>query len=158
MFKFFDRKRNPVKQPLKEDILWRISAYTVVRDNEKVLVVLPMYNTLYDLPGGGVNIDESAEEAVVRECYEETGYKIKVSSSMPLYVSESNFYAENNKEYFHSINLFYSAALLSGKQDKHVINAIEKDEINKVEWVNIKDLNEKNCHHIHYPVIKLLRK
>jgi 8-oxo-dGTP diphosphatase len=157
MDKFFDRKLNLVKTPLKKDISWRISTYAVIRDQEKLLVVLPKYNNLYDLPGGGVNIDESAEEALVRECYEETGYKVKISSSKPLYVSESNFYAEDLGKYFHSVNLFYLAKLVNKKQNKSVINKIEKDEIDQVLWTNIRDLNKKNCHHLYLPVLKLLK-
>jgi 8-oxo-dGTP diphosphatase len=32
---------------------------------------------LWEFPGGKINLDESAEEAVVRECHEETGLSVR---------------------------------------------------------------------------------
>lgn len=35
----------------------------------------PIDNWIYDLPGGGIKKGESPEEAAIRECIEETGYR-----------------------------------------------------------------------------------
>ena len=48
----------------------------------------------YSFPGGKVNINESIEESVVREVYEETGLILE----KPDYISMVSFYDEKSKE------------------------------------------------------------
>ena len=154
---FLDIYKNKIELPPNEKIFWRISAYTIVVNDNKILLVKPKYDTTkWTLPGGGVETHESIAEGIQRECYEETGYKIKVDKIHPIYVGESNFY--NDKKFFHSIVLIYKANLLSEKQNKEIINSIEIDEIDTVEWVSLEEINKKNCHHIFLPVIENLKK
>ncbi|MDK8171175.1 NUDIX domain-containing protein [Curtobacterium citreum] len=54
----------------------RLAAYGVVTDGDRVLLArlrVPEAGT-WTLPGGGVEFDETVEQAVVREIHEETGY------------------------------------------------------------------------------------
>ena len=57
----------------------RLGAYAVVVD-ERDRVLLALWNEpeqpLWTLPGGGVEMHESAEEGAVREVREETGYDV----------------------------------------------------------------------------------
>ena len=60
----------------------RLAAYGVVTHEGRVLLAMqryPEYGT-WALPGGGVEYDESVEQAVVREFMEETGYEVAVGS------------------------------------------------------------------------------
>ncbi len=53
----------------------RLAAYGVVTDGDRVLLArlrVPEAGT-WTLPGGGVEFDETVEQAVVREIHEETG-------------------------------------------------------------------------------------
>lgn len=60
----------------------RLAAYAVIVRDEQIL--LTWYNGKgagsagWTLPGGGVEFDESLEDAVVREVFEETGYRVTV--------------------------------------------------------------------------------
>ena len=60
----------------------------IVLRNGKVLLVrreFPPFKNHWAIPGGFVEADESVEEAVVRETYEETGMKVKVLSLVGVY-------------------------------------------------------------------------
>ncbi len=55
----------------------RLAAYGVVTEGDRVLLArlrIPEAGT-WTLPGGGVEFDETVEQAVVREVLEETGYE-----------------------------------------------------------------------------------
>lgn len=156
---FKDRKGKLHKKPKDAKISWRISAYTFIAlGKEKVLMVMPTWNNQWELPGGGVEIDETINQAIERECYEETGYKVKLISDTPSYIAENNFFLESEKLYIRSIILIYSAKLLNRNRDKTMVNSIEKNEIKKIKWVKMLELNQKSCHHIFWPAIsKFLR-
>ncbi|MDL2317485.1 NUDIX domain-containing protein [Eubacteriales bacterium OttesenSCG-928-A19] len=64
----------------------RSAAKAVILRDEQVLLVQCESNgtTYYDLPGGGQNAMETMEEAVVRECLEETGYAVRVIRCLAL--------------------------------------------------------------------------
>jgi len=57
----------------------RLSAYALIVDEcERVLLVLWNGSTppQWTLPGGGVELDETVEQAAVRELFEETGHNV----------------------------------------------------------------------------------
>ncbi|OIH92290.1 NUDIX hydrolase [Curtobacterium sp. MCBA15_001] len=58
----------------------RLAAYGVVIDQGRVLLAMQRFPEagVWALPGGGVEYDESVEQAVVREFMEETGYRVAV--------------------------------------------------------------------------------
>jgi len=155
---FFDIHQNPVERKPEDKIFWRISAYALVcsKDN-KILLVKPQYDkSIWLLPGGEVEKDESIIQGIERECYEETGYRVKVDFTKPIYIGESNFYCL--EKFCHSINFVYPAKLLSEKQNKEVINSLEPNEVEKVEWIDLAELKEDNCHPVTaYPAIKLFK-
>jgi 8-oxo-dGTP diphosphatase len=59
----------------------RLAAYAVIVD-ERQRVLLALWNEVepprWTMPGGGVELAETVEEAVVRELREETGYEVRV--------------------------------------------------------------------------------
>jgi len=82
-------------------------------------------------PGGGKEINETLEEAVVREAFEETSLKIKVEKLLYRLIDENN---EHN---------FYLCSYLSGQPKLGLHNEfLESSEENKYEpmWKNINEL------------------
>ncbi|MCW2767439.1 MAG: hypothetical protein JWO11_3398 [Nocardioides sp.] len=65
----------------------RLAAYAVIVDEQDRLL-LALWNEgnepRWTLPGGGVELHESVEEAVVRELREETGYDVRVGELFAL--------------------------------------------------------------------------
>ncbi len=57
-----------------EKLVFRPSVYGVIVQNGKVLLV-PQWNG-YDFPGGGIDLGETLEEALLREVKEETGLSV----------------------------------------------------------------------------------
>jgi 8-oxo-dGTP diphosphatase len=59
----------------------RLAAYAVIIDDQD-RVLLALWNEpdppLWTLPGGGVDLHESAEEGAIREVREETGYDVEL--------------------------------------------------------------------------------
>ena len=60
----------------KTDYLFRISMKSIIRNEAgEVLVVRESGRTWWDLPGGGMDHDESIKEAIGRELYEEVSLR-----------------------------------------------------------------------------------
>jgi 8-oxo-dGTP diphosphatase len=91
----------------KGDYPTRRSAYAVVINDGKVLCLL--VRGKYHLPGGGIDPDEDAEEALKREMLEETGYQVIALAE----IGKANQFFEMTKE-GHPLNklgTFYTAAV-----------------------------------------------
>lgn len=58
----------------------RLGAYAVVLDGDRILLALwnEADRPLWTLPGGGVELEETVQEGVVREVREETGYDVRL--------------------------------------------------------------------------------
>jgi len=157
MIVFLDANGNKFILPKKEKVFWRISGYVLIEKGNKLLVVVPRWNDLYELPGGGIEESESIKEGIIRECWEETGYKVKIENDLPCYFSEQNFYHRHQRVFYHSLVVVYQGRLLSGEQDKTVINTADGDEISKVIWRKLSEFTADNTHWIIYPAIEKLK-
>ena len=67
----------------------------------------------YDLPGGGIKINETIEQALKREFFEETGLKIKPVKLV--HVQSSFFVGRIKKGPFNSILVYYLVKMTGGK-------------------------------------------
>lgn len=81
----------------------------------------------YDLIGGFVKGNESAEGAVIRETYEETGLKVKIKSYLGSY---PDTYGKGGK---FTLGMTYIVDIISGTPKAN-------DDVAKLEWINIKDI------------------
>jgi 8-oxo-dGTP pyrophosphatase MutT (NUDIX family) len=50
----------------------------VTNDADEILLIRRSDNGNYALPGGGMDLGESMTDTAIRECYEESGYRIEV--------------------------------------------------------------------------------
>ncbi len=101
----------------------RNSAKAIIISNGKILVNknlntlgdmcygLPDGAIYYDLPGGGQHQYETLEEAVVRECLEESGYTVAVERLLAVYeeISMNSDFRCSYEPYAHKLTFYFAA-------------------------------------------------
>lgn len=115
------------------------SAYGILINNGKILLSKQRGDG-YDFPGGGIEIEETAEAAVVREFYEETGFKVR-----PLQVIDvvSKMHRSNRrKENWNWIGVYYTVKKLSGKISTANFADSEKHYIDAAEWIDLRKIKK----------------
>ena len=155
---FFDASGKPITCPAGTPVHWRVSSYGFLEDEDcRILLVVPTWSPLFELPGGGLEIYETLDQGIRREVYEETGYRVRMAAPLPLYVGESNFFLSAKSMFCHSVFHVYHCELIHEERHSHVVNTFEdKNEIARVEWVAPSDLRRSNLHPMHHPLLDLL--
>ena len=115
----------------------RVGVYGILIEDGKVLLSKQWDG--YDFPGGGVEIDESIDEALEREFWEETGLKVKRSENV---ACESSFFKSMHGKYLNSILIYYLCEKVSGELSVQNIDENEKRYIGMPEWVDLKDISK----------------
>lgn len=141
---FTDSRGNEIEKPADAPVAWRVAAYAVVWQGDKLLMVRSGGGP-WILPGGGVEDGETITDAAVRECAEETGYKIVVSNDQPLHVREQPFYHSSSELFYYSLQLFYTATLKSTEPDASLMT--ERDKQRESAWVAVRELSDESLHH-----------
>ncbi|MGL4654839.1 MAG: NUDIX domain-containing protein [Sarcina sp.] len=110
----------------------RRAARVVLVNEENKIALLNVTNEGYHkLPGGGIEKDETREEAAVREVEEETGYKMELGEQIGLIIE----YSDNN-------NLMQLSFAYKGKTVEKTRATLSKTEIEqgiKLEWFTYED-------------------
>jgi 8-oxo-dGTP diphosphatase len=110
---------------------FRRSARAVVVDQQgKIAVLFMSKNKYYKLPGGGIDAGETIRQAAIRECYEETGCRVVLTSELGK-VIEYRYYDQ-----FRQISYCFVAHVV-GKKDAPHFEAGERKEGARIVWVNL---------------------
>lgn len=122
-----------------EQLSWRPSAYGIVIKDGKLLLL--KQQTGYDLPGGGAELGETCEEAVVREVKEESG--IDVANPRIVATSSSFFKLPREAdEYVQSLMLYYVCDYVGGELSTDGFDEWEKSYAEAPEWYPLDKLDE----------------
>jgi len=100
---------------------------------------LPNGAIYYDLPGGGQNQYETLEEAVKRECLEETGYTIAIDKLAAIYeeISMHEKFRIKYERYSHKVHFLFVCHLT----DEPIKPLAEKDmDMLESVWVDIAEM------------------
>ena len=119
---------------------WRPSAYAIVIKDDTFLV-LPQFRG-YDIPGGGVDIGETPEAAVIRETKEETGLEV---TNPRLVAATSSLFKPSfteKDEYIQSIMLYYVCEHVGGQLSTDGFDEYEKKYARMPEWLPLKKLDD----------------
>jgi 8-oxo-dGTP diphosphatase len=87
----------------------RPGAYAVIMDDRERFVAV-IHNGEYFLPGGGLQENESQEDALKREITEETGYTADIGEK----IGEANeyVYSPADETYYNRLGTFYFASTI----------------------------------------------
>ena len=126
-----------------DEIKWRPSVYAIILRDGKLLVS-PQHGMGFDLPGGGVDVDETCVDAVVRETKEETGMDVKVIRFVDML---ENFFAwkpgnPNERKIYHSLCLYYLCEVIGGEISMDGFDEQEMNYAQKAEWFDVQSFNK----------------
>ena len=126
----------------RSQLQWRPAAYAiVVRDGA---ILLSRQHGAWHLPGGGVELGESPEAAVLLEVQEETGYIVE---NPRLVHAGSNFFtwielATGEPNHAHSVPLYYVCDFVGGEMSIDGFDEYEQRDGELPEGISLEQLDE----------------
>lgn len=148
---FFNQKMSKTSSQLNAQQIYgnriRVRSCGICIENDQVLMIghhaILGETIFWSPPGGGVEVGETAEEALKREFLEETGLEIKVGKLLLM----NEFVALP----LHGIELFFEAKIVSGKlvlgQDPEMNS--EQQLIQKIAWMSLDEIKSLNLSEKH---------
>lgn len=125
-----------------DEMVWRPSVYGIVIDDGKILLS-PQHDMGYDLPGGGVEMHETFEDAVIREVKEETGMDVHPVSCVGC--TDSFFVWEPgdaiNRRVYHSVLVYYLCEKVGGELSVDGFDTREREYAKLAEWVQLSEVD-----------------
>jgi len=115
----------------------------ILRDGKILLNKCKGYDDelYYDLPGGGQKQYETMEDAVVRECLEETGYLVKVVRFAALAEEIYNNTEIRHKfpDYSHRVHHIFIVEFIDGIRHEPTEIDFQQEEC---QWIDIKEVSQ----------------
>lgn len=115
----------------------------VMLHNEKILAMRDERSPYYYLPGGRVNLHETAQEAVVREVREELGVSAEIAR--PLWLNQSFFTEDVSGEKYHELCLYFLMDITKTDLLKrgNPFQGVEKCHQHLFEWIAFDRLKDE---------------
>ncbi|MEK7615535.1 MAG: NUDIX domain-containing protein [Patescibacteria group bacterium] len=113
------------------DLTWRPSVYGVIVRDQQVLLT-PCWDG-WDFPGGGMDIHETLEQALVREVWEETGYTVERGELLGCF--DSFFIYPDGVRTAHAMLTYYTCDVMSGEISVENLTDFEKKYGGKAQWI-----------------------
>jgi len=131
-----------------------IGVYGIFRTGDRVLVIKKArgpYMGLYDLPGGGLNFEETVGQCLDRELMEETNTKVLSRELAGVNEYQCQYRKEDGTlKDFHHLGIYYTVDL---KVDD-LKTAPDGQDSNGAEFVDVSELTAQNTSPICFPMIQ----
>jgi ADP-ribose pyrophosphatase YjhB (NUDIX family) len=116
---------------------YRVGAL-IIKDGKLLAAKSKNYPCYYTV-GGAVEINETSEEAVIREVFEETGFKLEIDR---LAIIQERFF-EVGSQKCHELDLFY---IMKNSEEMNIADNSFTDQapIETLHWIPVCDLAETN--------------
>lgn len=88
-------------------VSWRVSAYAIIVEDRRVLLIRSKADRLYDVVGGGIELGETVEAALTREATEEAGISLEIGELCASH--QDFFYHRGEGKFYQTLLLFYKA-------------------------------------------------
>lgn len=136
MTRYLDIHGDEHERPASAPVSWRIGGYGIIARSSSLLMVrtvLPSAWT-WDLPGGGIRLDpeETIIEGIVREVYEETGYRFEPDADT-LSLTDDTFFRPPSGDFWRMLT-FTVQGNVEDEPDSQWIPP--DDEIAEVAWID----------------------
>ncbi len=118
----------------KKVLLRKAVRAVIINDNN--LFMIKTNEGDYKFPGGGIEANESHEEALKREALEETGYRLKDVKHKLGQVIESHIDRYDENQIFQMISDYYLCEI-SNEHEEQKLDDYEQDLDFKPIWINI---------------------
>jgi len=115
---------------------YRVGA--IIINNGKILMVKDTGYPYYYTVGGRVKFGESSGEAVVRECFEETGVRFEIDRLA--FVHENFFKEQRGSSLFHEIAFFY---LMKAPKGEIYVKSVTDHANEGLDWLSIDALADE---------------
>lgn len=110
-----------------------LRAAALIIDDGRILLAKSDNHDCFYTVGGGIHQNEASDKAVLRECYEETGYQFEIER---LVFIQERFYTVANIQH-HEVVFFY----LMKKNDFELKSGVNTDQNNEhLYWIPIEEL------------------
>ena len=125
-----------------DKLIFRPSVYGILIEKNRILLSKRWDG--YDMPGGGVDIHETLEEALKREFFEETGIKVELVA--PIHCETSFFNPSHSKnyknQYWNCPLIYFLVKKVGGKISKDNFDDEEKDYADLPEWIDLDKIKQ----------------
>jgi len=121
-----------------DQLSFRPSVYGVIINDGKILLSRQWGG--YDFPGGGIELGETVEQALIREVKEETGLEVRVGHIIT--AGNSFFKFPFGEKYVQAIVLYYWCEVIGGTLSADFLDECEKQYADKPEWIDIKEIEK----------------
>ncbi|MDD3283996.1 MAG: NUDIX hydrolase [Patescibacteria group bacterium] len=146
-----------VKFPISK-FTFRPGVYAIILNKKNEVLLTESKSGKLWFPGGGIEIGETIEKALKREVEEETNIKnLKIKELVALF--ENFFYFKEGDEAWHSHMFFYKCKISSKEKIiRKFADEYEEIGINKLVWINIKNIKKEKFIDINEKVYKMIHK
>ena len=115
------------------DVRIELSGCIVINEKKEILVLFRKKHGHYELPGGKVELNETIEQAALRECKEETGVNLELIK----YIGYEEFEIEEKK--------FRSHNFLAEIKENEKPSVTEPHIFESIMWLNTNEYMKYNC-------------